>query len=69
MKAAGITIYTIGYQVDSNNASAVSLFQNCASSPDKAIPANTGTALVAAFNTIANTVIASASTSPVRLAK
>lgn len=68
MKAAGITIYTIGFQVDSNLSHAVDLFHNCASSPDKAIAANTGAEMIAAFQQIANTVVASAS-SPVRLAK
>ena len=61
MKAAGIEVYTIGFQVDSNNATATNLFTNCATSPAHKIAASDGTQMIAAFNTIAQTVVAKAS--------
>ena len=68
MKAAGIVIYTIGFQVDSSNARAVDLFNNCASDASKAISAQTGSELIAAYETIAKTVLDSVA-SPIRLAR
>jgi hypothetical protein len=68
MKAAGVTVYTIGFQVDSTKPYSVSLFNNCASDPSKAILASTGADLISSFQTIANTVLASV-TSPVRLSQ
>ena len=68
MKAAGITIYTIGFQVDHTKQASVDLFNNCATDASKAIEANTGSELISAFQTIGNTVLASVS-SPVRLAQ
>ncbi len=68
MKAAGIVIYTIGFQVDSANARAVDLFKGCASDSSKAVSAQTGSELIAAYEAIARTVLDSVA-SPVRLAR
>ena len=68
MKAAGVTVYTIGFQVDHTKPYSVSLFNNCASDASKAIEATTGADLISTYQTIANTVLASVS-SPVRLAQ
>ncbi|MGE3245879.1 MAG: pilus assembly protein TadG-related protein [Beijerinckiaceae bacterium] len=68
MKAAGIVVYTVGFQVDTNNTTAVNLFQGCASDPAKAIAASNGTELIAAYQSIANTVVASVSKG-IRLSK
>ena len=68
MKASGVTIYTIGFQVDHTKPYSVSLFNNCASDPAKAIEATTGDDLIATYQTIASTVLASVA-SPVRLAR
>jgi Flp pilus assembly protein TadG len=51
MKAKGVTVYTVGFSI-SANSSAATLLSNCASSSDKAYLANSGTALVAAFEAI-----------------
>ncbi len=68
MKAAGIVIYTVGFLVDSNNADAMNLFQGCASTPSKAIRASNGNELIAVYDQIAKTVVASVS-GPIRLSK
>lgn len=68
MKAAGIIIYTVGFQVDSNNQAAQNLFTGCASDPSKAIAASNGNELIAVYDKIAKTVVASLST-PIRLSK
>ena len=68
MKASGVTIYTIGFQVDHTKPYSVSLFNNCASDPAKAIEATTGDDLIATYQPIASTVLASVA-SPVRLAR
>jgi hypothetical protein len=68
MKLAGVTIYTIGFQVDHSQANAVSLFTGCASDSSKAIEAQNGAQLISAFQTVADTVVANASSS-VRLAR
>lgn len=51
MKAKGVTVYTVGFAITANSAAAT-LLSNCASSSDKAYLANSGTALVAAFEAI-----------------
>ncbi len=51
MKAKGVTVYTVGFSITANSAAAT-LLSNCASSSDKAYLANSGTALVAAFEAI-----------------
>ncbi len=68
MKAAGVVVYTVGFQVDASLPDAVDLFQNCASDPSKAIAAQTGEELIAAYQTLAQTVRRSVA-SPVRLAR
>ena len=68
MKAAGVVIYTVGFQVDTAKQASVDLFQTCASDSSKAISAETGAELLTAYQTIANTVLDSVS-SPVRLAR
>jgi hypothetical protein len=51
MKAKGVTVYTVGFAITANSAAAT-LLSNCASSSDKAYLADSGTALVAAFEAI-----------------
>jgi Flp pilus assembly protein TadG len=68
MKAAGIVIYTVGFQVDSNNTTAQNLFTGCATDPSKAIAASNGNELIAVYDKIAKTVVASIS-SPIRLSQ
>ncbi len=68
MKAAGVTVYTVGFQVDHSNATALNLFTGCASDSSKAIEATNGAELIAAFDTVANTVVANVSSS-IRLAR
>ena len=51
MKAKGVVVYTVGFSITANSAAAT-LLSNCASSSDKAYLANSGTALVAAFEAI-----------------
>ena len=53
MKAAGITIYTLGYRVPTGNAKAKKLRDRCASDPDKVYNAQTAEQLIAAFAAIA----------------
>ena len=52
MKAKGITVYTVGFQVG-NDAKAVSLLSACASQPSQFYNASNGDALRAAFRDIA----------------
>ena len=61
MKTAGITIYTIGFQVNANDSTAKGLAENCASEPVNRLTASNGTQMIAAFNTIATTVVEKAS--------
>lgn len=51
MKAKGVVVYTVGFSITANSAAAT-LLSGCASSSDKAYLANSGTALVAAFEAI-----------------
>ncbi len=51
MKDKGVTVYTVGFSITANSAAAT-LLSKCASSSDKAYLANSGTALVAAFEAI-----------------
>ncbi len=53
MKKAGIVIYTVGYKVPANNATAVDLWNDCATDPDKVFSADTVAELLAAFKAIA----------------
>ncbi|HRD75642.1 MAG TPA: VWA domain-containing protein, partial [Hyphomicrobiaceae bacterium] len=52
MKAQGITVYTIGFELD-GNATAINVLQNCASTPDKFYNASSGVELRQAFRDIA----------------
>lgn len=51
MRTAGITVYTVGFQLSNNTAKA--LLTNCASSPDKFYDAGSNAELTAAFRDIA----------------
>ncbi|KKB13800.1 hypothetical protein VE25_00040 [Devosia geojensis] len=51
MKAAGITVYTVGFDLASTSG-AQTMMNNCASSPDHAYQANTGQQLVQVFEDI-----------------
>ena len=51
MKAKGITVYTVGFQLDTQNA--IDTLQQCASSPDKFFNAEDGVTLKMAFQAIA----------------
>lgn len=51
MKAKGVTVYTVGFSITANSAPA-NLLSSCASSSDKAYLADSGTALIAAFEAI-----------------
>ncbi|NBB66027.1 hypothetical protein GVN18_42955 [Pseudomonas sp. ODNR1LW] len=51
MKAKGVVVYTVGFSITANSAAAT-LLSGCASSSDKAYLANSGAALVAAFEAI-----------------
>jgi len=55
IKAAGITLYTIDYEV--NSTTAQSLLQNCATDPSHYFNAQDSTALAAAFNSIAGSLV------------
>ncbi len=68
MKNSGVTVYTIGFQVDHTKPASVNLFTNCASDPSKAIEATDGATLISTFDVVATTVLASVS-SAVRLAR
>jgi hypothetical protein len=67
MKAAGITIYTVGYNVDPNIPAAVELWNGCASDPDKVYSANSVSELLAAFQAIAQATVTGALTTEIRL--
>ncbi len=68
MKAAGVVVYTVGFQVNSSDSVAVGLFNNCASDPTKAIAASNGAELISVYDKIAKTVLASIS-QPIRLSR
>ena len=52
IKAAGITIYTVAFQVSGDDASALAMLQTCASDTDKYYAPGTSSELQAAFNAI-----------------
>ena len=52
MKAAGIIIYTVAFQIPGDQAGALTLLDNCASDKDKYFAPGTETELLAAFNAI-----------------
>jgi Flp pilus assembly protein TadG len=53
MKAAGITIYTVGFTIPSSDTTAINLLTQCASDPGKFYSAADGTQLQQAFRDIA----------------
>ena len=53
MKAAGITIYTVGFTIPSSDTTAINLLTQCASDPSKFYSAADGTQLQQAFRDIA----------------
>ncbi|MCW5744626.1 MAG: hypothetical protein KIT36_00315 [Alphaproteobacteria bacterium] len=67
MKNAGVTVYTVGYGVDSSNATAVSLWQNCASDSTKVYSVTSTAELVTAFQSIAAAALGGAMTDSIRL--
>jgi hypothetical protein len=52
MKTAGITVYTVGFDLGGSNA-AINMLRSCASDPSKFYNAEDGAALRAAFRDIA----------------
>jgi Flp pilus assembly protein TadG len=54
MKQAGITIYTVAYNMPAGNLTAARLWQGCASGTDKAYTAANASALIDTFATIAH---------------
>jgi Flp pilus assembly protein TadG len=61
MKAAGITVYTVGYGVDMSNTNAKNLFENCATSAQHRFTPVTIEQLKTAFKEIAASALGSAS--------
>lgn len=57
-KAAGITIYTVGFTISSDpiDAQGISLLKSCASDPSKYYQASDGTGIVSAFQQIASAI-------------
>ncbi len=53
MKNAGITVYTVGFELGSNNSAAKTMLTNCASDSSKFYDAADGAALRQAFRDIA----------------
>ncbi|MCW5748370.1 MAG: TadE/TadG family protein [Alphaproteobacteria bacterium] len=62
MKAAGITIYTVAYGLDTSNSTAVNLWKGCSSSVDTRFSTTTVDGLKAAFKTIAQVALGGVST-------
>jgi Flp pilus assembly protein TadG len=52
IKAAGIIVYTVAFQIPSDEADALTLLQNCATDSDKYFAPNTESDLLNAFNAI-----------------
>ena len=57
MKARGITVYTVGFRLDPAIPLSISTLRDCASGPDKALRAENGAELSAAFHTIGNQIM------------
>ncbi|HKU97092.1 MAG TPA: pilus assembly protein [Vineibacter sp.] len=57
MKEAGITVYTVGYNVNTRNSTATSLWKGCASDDKKWYSATNVEELKAAFRTIAQSAV------------
>ena len=57
IKAAGIIIYTVGFDISgSDAAAALAVLENCASSTDKFYEADDDAALLSAFNSIGTSI-------------
>ncbi|QQS12035.1 MAG: hypothetical protein IPK81_21330 [Rhodospirillales bacterium] len=69
MKAAGIVIYTLGYNVDQGNTTAVNLWKDCATDAGKRYTAETADDLLAAFRQIASSTVSAVSTTNPALAE
>jgi len=52
IKAAGIIVYTVAFQIPGDEASALTLLQNCATDEDKYFAPNSESELISAFNAI-----------------
>jgi hypothetical protein len=52
MKAAGVVIYTVAFQIPGDQAGALTLLNSCASDQDKYFAPGTNAELLAAFNAI-----------------
>jgi hypothetical protein len=52
MKAAGVIVYTVAFQIPGDEAGALTLLQNCATDSDKYFAPNTEADLLNAFNAI-----------------
>jgi hypothetical protein len=52
IKAAGIIVYTVAFQIPGDQAGALTLLQNCATDSDKYFAPNTESELLNAFNAI-----------------
>jgi Flp pilus assembly protein TadG len=52
IKAAGVIVYTVAFQIPGDEASALALLQNCASDKDKYFAPNSDADLLTAFNAI-----------------
>jgi hypothetical protein len=69
MKTAGITIYTVGYNVNTSDQTSVDLWNNCATDSGKVYSANTVSQLLAAFQSIAAATVTGALADDIRLAE
>lgn len=52
IKAAGVVVYTVAFQIPGDQAGALTLLKNCASDSDKYFAPNTNSELLSAFNAI-----------------
>ena len=55
MKAAGVIVYTVGFHID-NDATAMSVFSQCATSADHFFLADDGTSLQTTFRQIGQSI-------------
>ncbi|MCW5745211.1 MAG: pilus assembly protein [Alphaproteobacteria bacterium] len=62
MKAAGITVYTVAYGLDTSNSTAVNLWKGCSSSVDTRFSTTTVEGLKSAFESIAQSALGGVTT-------
>ncbi|HJQ57113.1 MAG TPA: pilus assembly protein TadG-related protein [Vineibacter sp.] len=62
MKAAGVTVYTVAYGLNTSDSTAVNLWKNCASSVDTRFSTTTVDGMKTAFQAIAAAALSSAAT-------